>query len=219
MIRLAGMLFMLLAASLKVSGDTPGQTSTCCTTELEPVSRESQLPAGSIYALPSKWQDTKGKERVLGHYAGRVRILAMFFTHCEYACPRILAELRELEESLGQNDAAGFLLVSFDSQRDTPDSLAAFAREQELAPERWNLLHGSPENVRELSVILDVAYREQAEGNFSHASVIHVLDPQGRIVYQKKGLGGDLEPAKAAIREALKNDNRPTSKSKSKSKS
>ncbi len=36
-----------------------------------------------------------------------------------------------------------FLLVSFDTKRDTPEALAAYRRKENLAPTRWTLLHGA----------------------------------------------------------------------------
>ena len=51
----------------------------------------------------------------------------MFFTHCEYACPIIVNDMRKLQAALPE-DVRGkvdFLLVSFDAKRDTPETLAA----------------------------------------------------------------------------------------------
>jgi protein SCO1/2 len=159
----------------------------------------------SIYGLDASWRDQTGRALRLGDLAGRPRVLAMIFTHCEYACPRILAELRALERELPASPEAGpgFVLVSFDVLRDEPAALAAYAEAQGLDPRRWTLLHGEAGAVRELSVVLDVAYRAEATGGFAHASVINVLDAEGRLVYQKRGLGGELTDCQAAIAATL----------------
>lgn len=180
--------------------------ASCCAAAPESASARGAEASGSltgetIYALNSQWQDQTGRRLQLGDLAGRPRVLAMIFTHCSYACPRILAELRELEATLPAAPEAGpgFVLVSFDSARDDPATLAAYAEAQGLDPRRWTLLHGDAASVRELSVVLDVAYRADADGGFSHASVINVLDANGRLVHQKRGLGGDLAACRAAI--------------------
>jgi len=155
----------------------------------------------SIYALDSSWRNQEGRALRLGDLAGRPRVLAMIFTHCEYACPRILAELRALESALtGPPDAGpGFVLVSFDTARDDPAALKAYAEAQGLDPARWLLLHGETAAVRELSVVLDVPFRSDVDGGFSHASVISVLDGEGRLLHQKRGLGGALDDSRAAM--------------------
>lgn len=180
--------------------------ASCCAAAPESASARGLEASGtltgeSIYALKSQWKDQTGRRLQLGDLAGRPRVLAMVFTHCEYACPRILAELRELEAALAAapEDGPGFVLVSFDSARDDPATLAAYAEAQGLDPRRWTLLHGDAASVRELSVVLDVAYRADADGGFSHASVISVLDAAGRLVHEKRGLGGDLAASRAAI--------------------
>jgi protein SCO1 len=161
----------------------------------------SRVDGESIYALGSSWRDQEGRALRLGDLAGRPRVLAMIFTHCEYACPRILAELRELESKLpAQPDGGpGFVLVSFDAARDDPAALKAYAKAQGLDPRRWTLLHGEAAAVRELSVVLDLPYRADVDGGFSHASAISVLDSGGHLVHQKRGLGGALDDCRAAM--------------------
>ncbi len=193
-------LILLLAwTGVTLAGDALPAKAACCAQTASPDGAEKVLPAESIYQLESDWLDAQGVSRRLSDFAGPVQVLAMFFTRCEYACPRILAELNTLADDLRPDEQVEFLLVSFDSEKDTPESLATFAREQGLAPERWQLLHGTAEAVRELSVVLDVAYTRLPDGMYSHASVIHVLDGQGRVLYQKQGLGGELDECKEVI--------------------
>jgi hypothetical protein len=42
-----------------------------------------------------------------------------------------------------------------------------------------DVLHGSDDAVRTLSVLLNVQYEKDADGNFSHSNLISVLDQQG----------------------------------------
>src|SRR6185436_19077243 len=63
------------------------------------------LPAGpptdkSLYLLDSKWTSDVGREIKLGVLRGRPQIVAMFFTHCEYACPILVSELKTIESKL-----------------------------------------------------------------------------------------------------------------------
>jgi protein SCO1/2 len=90
-----------------------------------------------------------------------------------------------------------------DPHHDTPDRLAAFAKDLRLDPERWTVLTGAPEDVRALSVLLGVSIQPLGNGEFAHGNVLTVLAPDGVTLERVEGLTSDLEPAIAAVRTAL----------------
>jgi protein SCO1/2 len=65
------------------------------------------------------------------------------------------------------------------------------------------LLHGSENAVRTLSVLLNVQFQKDAEGNFSHSNVISVLDKKGDLVFQKEGLDADPTEIITTIKQML----------------
>jgi protein SCO1/2 len=177
--------------------------------ETPPCCRET-LPAGpytdrSLYQLDSVWTSDVGKEVRLGVLHGRAQVVAMFFTHCEYACPIIVEDLRRLERALpaALRDRVDFLLVSFDSERDTPEALRAYREKHRLSPAHWTLLRGKPDDVRELAALLGINYRRDARGQFAHSNVIHVLNPEGEVAGQQVGLNKDGAELLAALERAL----------------
>lgn len=149
--------------------------------------------AGSVYELASRWKDQDNGTLQMSQLGGRPQVVAMFFSHCAYACPRIVADLKRIESELGRAGITnvGFTLVSFDTDRDLPARLKSVAAEKGIDRPPWKLLHGSADDTRELAAALDVRYRREADGNFSHANVITVLDAEGRIAYRLEGLGED----------------------------
>ena len=158
----------------------------------------------SLYLLDSAWTSDVGRQIKLGVLRGRPQIVALFFTHCEYACPILVGELKAIErklppEMLGKVD---FLLVSIDSKRDTPAALAAFREKRALARERWTLLRGEADDVRELAALLGVNYAEDARGQFAHTNVITVLNADGEIAFQHAGLKQDPALLLTAIEKA-----------------
>ena len=160
----------------------------------------------SLYLLDSTWTSDVGRQITLGVLRGRPQIVAMFFTHCEYACPILVGELKAIEsrlppEFLGKVD---FLLVSMDSKRDTPAELAAFRKNRGLAIERWTLQRGEPDDVRELAALLGVNYAEDARGQFAHSNLITALNAEGEIAFRHAGLKQDLSPLIAAIVQAAR---------------
>ncbi|MEO6812599.1 MAG: hypothetical protein ABI172_01615, partial [Ginsengibacter sp.] len=67
----------------------------------------------------------------------------------------------------------------------------------------FTLLHGSEEAVRTLSVLLNVQFEKDAEGNFSHSNIISVLDKDGTLRFQKEGLDADHAETVSTIKQLL----------------
>ncbi len=134
----------------------------------------------------------------------------MFFTNCEYACPILVGELKAIEARLAPEVRAkvDFLLVSMDVKRDTPAELAAFRERRQLARDRWTLLRGEADDVRELAALLGVNYMEDARGQFSHSNVITVLNAEGEIVFRHAGLEQDPTLLISAIEKASRDAKR-----------
>ena len=160
----------------------------------------------SLYLLDSTWTSDVERQIKLGALRGRPQIVALFFTHCEYACPILVGELKAIEgrlppEVLGKVD---FLLVSIDSKRDTPAELAVFREKRQLARERWTLLRGGADDVRELAALLGVNYVEDSRGQFAHSNIITLLNAEGEVAFQHAGLKQDPATLIAAIEKATR---------------
>lgn len=160
---------------------------------------------GSLYDLEAVWTNQEGAPFPLARLRGQPRLLVMFFSHCSYACPRITADLKKIEQRLSPDERArvGFVMASFDSERDVPATLKTFAATKELDLARWVLLHGDEDQVRELAAVLNVRYRRDENGDIDHSNLITLLDEKGRIVFQREGLEGDPDVVVKAVRELL----------------
>ena len=196
-IRHSSLVISLLASSLLAADPLPP----CC----------RELPPGrpmtdkSLYQLDSVWTSDVGREVKLGVLRGRPQVVAMFFAHCEYACPIIVENVRAIERALpdalrGQVD---FLLVSFDTERDTPEALRAYRAKRKLPMANWTLLRGREDDVRELAALLGINYQRDARGQFSHSNLITVLNAEGEVVFQQAGLNKDSRETIAAIEKTL----------------
>ena len=127
----------------------------------------------------------------------------MIYTSCEVACPRIVSDLKRVEDWTKEQDLGDevqFLLVSFDPDVDTPAKLKQFGEEAQLDPDHWTLLHGDKDEVLELAAVLNVKYKKTDDVNFVHSSIIHVLNSKGELEYQKEGFETDLSQLEAAVR-------------------
>jgi len=163
------------------------------------------LPAKSLYQLDTSWTTDAGASTTLSALRGRPVVLAMFFASCEYACPVLVSDMQRLRQSLPADvrDRAQFVLVSFDTARDTPAALKAY-RERSALDAGWTLLHGDSGDVQELAMLLGVKYKQDTRGQFSHSNLITVLNADGEIVFQRAGLMGDVSETAKAVTVAVR---------------
>lgn len=158
----------------------------------------------SVYNAASSWQTQNGDTIKLKDLQGKIQVIAMMYSSCQYTCPRIIADIKTVETALaGSDEKIGFVLVSIDPKRDTPQKLKSFARQYNLGSE-WLLLHGSEPDVRELSALLGVQYKQTSATEFSHSNILTVLNGKGEIIHQQIGLGVHAEETIAVIKKVLR---------------
>jgi len=159
--------------------------------------------AHSLYQIESIWESQTGESARLSQLAGRHQLVAMAYTSCEYACPRLLADLKAIEAKVADisPELLGISLVTFDPERDTPERFRAYAADKQLDPGRWTLLRSSPADILELANLLGVRYQENPNGEFSHSNIITLLSPTGEILARIDGLGADPQPLLDALKQ------------------
>jgi protein SCO1/2 len=145
----------------------------------------------SIYNLPSKWTNQDGKNIEMKELKGKVLVMVMIYTSCKSACPRLVADMRNIESRLPENikDNVKLVLVSIDPTVDTPKRLKAFALENQMSGKQWLFLRSTEENTREFAAVLAVNYKKIAPLEFSHSNIISVFNADGELVFQQEGLG------------------------------
>lgn len=164
------------------------------------------LPGDSIYQLNEVFTDQHQQDTAFAALRGHPRLLTMFFSHCEYACPIIVGDLKKIEARLSEEERSRLFvsLISFDVDRDTPEVLAAYALKMGMDPNRWQLLHGDASAVRSVAAALGVRYRREATGGFAHSNMIFLVSPEGQILHVQEGLAASPEEMVAAFRATLK---------------
>jgi protein SCO1/2 len=201
---------VLLAAGA-LAAETPKKDACCCegkgaaATGVKKdaccaVMESAAFSKNSLYQLDATFTDDSGKAFSLGSLRGRPVVVNMFFASCGYACPLTVTDLLAIEGRVpaGLREQPVFVLVSFDTARDTAEVLAKYRAQRGLGSQ-WILLRGDNDAVRELAALLGVKYKQEADGSFSHSNLVTILNREGEIVHQRTGLQGGLDEAAAAL--------------------
>lgn len=185
-----------------------------CKMDLQPVNNAEkkiletgEISETSIFNLSSKWKTEENQSIELKELKGKTLVMVMIYTSCKAACPRLVADMRNIENQIPeklQNDIR-YIFISIDPEIDTPKRLKAFAIENQMDGEQWTFLQGSIENVREFANVLAVKYKQISPMDFSHSNIISVFNPQGELVHQQEGLGVDNKETVSKIIETTLN--------------
>ncbi|SRX75799.1 SCO family protein [Aequorivita antarctica] len=160
-----------------------------------------EIPEMSIYNLPSHWTSQNDEKIELKDLQGKVVVMVMIYTTCKAACPRLVADMRNIEKQIPdeKKDDVQYVFVSIDPETDTPERLKAFAKENEMEDEKWLFLRGTEGDTREFAAVLAVNYKQISPMDFSHSNIISVFDQNGEMVHQQEGLGVDNKETVKAI--------------------
>lgn len=150
------------------------------------------LANDSVYQLEISLTNQDGKPMTLLEHRGQPLLISMFYTGCQFVCPRIIDALKKTEASLtpAERKNTKVLMVTFDPEHDDIAALKTVATERGLASPQWAIARTDDRNVRKLAAALGIQYRALPNGDFNHTSVLILLDAEGRIVAKTSTIGG-----------------------------
>jgi protein SCO1 len=154
------------------------------------------LPGDSVYNLPMQLTGQDGRQQMLAERRGRPQLVTMFYTSCQMVCPMIIDSMRLTRNALDPAARAqiDLLAVSFDPVRDDVATLHTYAQKRKLDARIWTLARAEPAQVRQLSGVLGLQYRQLPDAEFNHSSELILLDADGRIAARTARIG-KLDPA------------------------
>jgi protein SCO1/2 len=165
------------------------------------------LPGDSVYQLEASLTDASGRALEWRSLRGKPRVATLFYTSCKYICPLVVDSMRSIERGLTPDERSriGFVLVSMDPARDTPEALTRVMQERRLDAAAWTLLQPQPASLRGIAGILGIRYRSTADGEFNHSTALVLLDAEGRVLARTEQLGGEGDAQfLAAVRSAAR---------------
>jgi protein SCO1/2 len=163
-------------------------------------------PGDSVLNLAGSYTDQDGATFTLAQRRGGPQLIGMFYSSCQLVCPMLIETGMAADRALSADERARLrvLLVSLDPEHDSVAALRHAAQAHRIDTPRWTLARTDPLTVRRLAAVLDVRYRQLANGEFNHTSAWLLLDGDGRILARTDRLGADPGPQfMAAVRAAL----------------
>lgn len=189
--------------------DEPGSCPVCKMdlAIVEPKAKASadEISDLSIFNITSTWTNQNGEDLQFEDLKGDVLVMVMIYTSCKAACPRLVADMRNIEAQLSKKtkEHVKMVLVSIDPKVDTPERLKEFAEENAMDKEPWLFLRSTEDNTREFAAVVAVNYKKISPIDFSHSNIISVFNDEGEMVFQQEGLGVNSDATIQNIEKAV----------------
>ncbi len=147
--------------------------------------------ANGEYMPPFALYDQSGRLFTNEQLKGKYTVLNFVFTRCQDAtmCPAATTRMVRLQNALAETDLAKRVqqvTFTFDPEYDTPGILRAYGDSRGIDPERFRLLTGDAQAIRDLCAQFGI--RVKAINNtLDHTMSTVLLDPNGKIRFRKTG--------------------------------
>ncbi len=195
----------IAAISLMITPDSPAaaaQGDAATPHHHHALSAAGTLPGASLYQLPMALETSDGGTMTLADFRGRPLLITMFYSHCTSICPLLTAQLQRIVSRLpaAEQHSLQVLMVSFDTDRDTPEALTEFRSLHHIDDPHWIVARASASDVRALAATLGIRYRDLADGGFNHSAVVSLADRDGVIRARSSDLTAPEPTFMAALR-------------------
>ncbi|HLT56832.1 MAG TPA: SCO family protein [Bacillota bacterium] len=131
-------------------------------------------------------EDSKEREYSFSEFSGKYVFVTFIYTACTDVCPELELNMAQVYERIPEQyigEDIVFLSISFDPERDTPETLEKYRSYFNSDGETWRMARIPDES--ELKNLLDefgVVVIPDDSGNFTHNSAFYLVDPQGTLV-------------------------------------
>lgn len=115
-------------------------------------------------------------------YEGKVYVIEFFFTTCPTICPRMNANLIQIQNTFKDFDNFGVASFTINPDHDTSEVLKAYAEKYGVTNPNWHLMTGNQTAIYKLAnegFNLYTAKDDTAEGGFEHSGNFALIDKNG----------------------------------------
>lgn len=151
---------------------------------------------------PARFVNRRGREVRLADYRGKPVIVNLIYTTCTNTCSVLVESLHRsvvvAQDALGR-DKFTVLTIGFDTRKDTPARMRAFATSRSIRLANWHFLSTERSTIDRLAADLGFLFRPAA-GGYEHLAQSTIIDSSGKVYRQV--YGGEFWPP--AVVEPLK---------------
>ncbi|WP_053362821.1 SCO family protein [Bacillus sp. FJAT-27251] len=186
---LSGVLVLLFGVVLFFAGTDGFQAFTA------ERSRVSQLVKEQPLFPDVTLEDSKGRQYPFSEFAGKHVFITFLYTACGTVCPQLEMNMAQVYEQLPKEYIGSeiqFLSISFDPDRDDPETLDLYRTMFNSDGETWRMARiPDKQELKEALGELGVIVIPDGYGNFAHNSAFYLIDPDGKLIeimdYTKPG--------------------------------
>ena len=140
-------------------------------------------------------QDQNANLVSLQSLQGKWLVIDWIYTSCMTVCPALTAEMKMVQNGLGDSSGAAAQLVSisFDPKRDTVDALKSYSQNVGGDVPGWLWLTGTQSETDSVADAYGMIYKPargiENLGHFEHTPLVVVVDPDGQERHRFIGTG------------------------------
>ena len=150
-------------------------------------------------------QDRLHRPLRITDYRGKPLVISLVYTGCFEVCPtatQFLARaVRQARAALGES-SFNVLTIGFNQPFDSPDAMAAFARQNGIRESGWEFAGADERIVQALAADLGFTYYRTPKG-FDHLTQVSVVDAEGSVSAQVYGDSFELPMLVGPLKDLL----------------
>jgi len=162
--------------------------------------RQSDLVFIEINGKPKKvpafsFINQNGETITNTDYSGKVYVIEFFFTTCPTICPRMNANLIQIQNTFDGFEDFGVASFTINPDYDTPEILKKYAEQYGVTNPNWHLMTGNKDAIYKLAnegFNLYTAEEVGAAGGFEHSGNFALIDKNGFIRSRKDDFGNPI---------------------------
>lgn len=129
------------------------------------------------------------------NYAGKVYVLEFFFSTCPTICPKMNANLKDVQQQFNGIKDFGIASITINPETDTPATLKKHADDLGITAQNWHFLTGKQDYIYNLAnkgFNLYAAENSKVNGGFEHSGLFALIDKEGNIRCRKDNFGNPI---------------------------
>ncbi|PWT97048.1 MAG: SCO family protein [Bacteroidetes bacterium] len=130
------------------------------------------------------FMNQSGKNITEKSWSGKIVVVNFFFSHCPIICPKMIRNLKMVQEAFVDDSMVLINSLSVDPVRDSVERLTKFASEYGIKTEGWNLLTGDKAEIYHLarkSFLVTATDGDGGAADFIHSDRLVLLDKSQKI--------------------------------------